>query len=124
MAQRIIQSLESLEAQRENVQTFPRVERPLQIVIPPNRVVKCPTCKEILYERDLKRNLKVCSKCNHHFRLTAYERIEMLVDEKSFVEIDANITSADPLQFISKTQKYAEKLKETQQHVKLNEAVV
>jgi acetyl-CoA carboxylase carboxyl transferase subunit beta len=127
MAQRIIQSLESLEsleAQRENVQTFPRVERPLQIVIPPNLVVKCPTCKEILYERDLKRNLKVCSKCNHHFRLTAYERIEMLVDAKSFVEIDANITSADPLQFISKTQKYAEKLKETQQHVKLNEAVV
>lgn len=112
------------EVQIKSVQTLPIIERPLRIVVPPNLVEKCPSCKEILYERDLKRNLKVCTRCNYHFKLTAYERIEMLADTGSFVEVDANITSADPLQFSSKTHKYAEKLKEVQQQIKLKEAVV
>jgi acetyl-CoA carboxylase carboxyl transferase subunit beta len=110
--------------QGENIQILPSEEFSSQIIIPANIVAKCPTCKEILYERDLKRNLRVCPMCNHHFRLTAYERIDMLVDADSFVEVDANITSADPLQFTSQSQKYAEKLKDAQQKICLNEAVV
>ena len=49
-----------------------------------NLVVKCPKCKEILIAREWEKNLKVCTRCNYHFKLTAYERIELLVDPESF----------------------------------------
>ena len=87
-------------------------------------VVKCLGCKELLYERDWQKNLKVCPHCNYHFRLTAYERIKLLVDQDSFVEVDADIVSADPLHFVSRSQTYAEKLESERQKVGLNESVV
>ena len=80
-----------------------------------NIAVKCVKCKEILYSRDWEKNLKVCSRCNYHFRLTAYERIELLADPGSFSERDADIISVDPLQFstfppsYSDQRNYAEK---------------
>lgn len=86
--------------------------------------VKCPKCKEILYGRDWKKNLKVCSRCGYHFKLTAQERIELLTDPESFVEIDADIISVDPLNFVSRSQPYMEKLTEERKNVGLNEAVV
>lgn len=89
-----------------------------------NIAVKCPKCKEILYGRDWEKNLKVCSRCSHHFRLTAYERIDLLVDQDSFVEIDRDIISLDPLKFVSRAQAYATKLEEERQNAGLNEAVV
>jgi acetyl-CoA carboxylase carboxyl transferase subunit beta len=89
-----------------------------------NIAVKCQGCKAILYERDWRKNLKVCPHCNYHFRLTAYERIELLVDQGSFVEVDADIISADPLHFVSQSQIYAEKLKSERQKLGLNESVV
>ncbi|MBV9228322.1 MAG: acetyl-CoA carboxylase carboxyltransferase subunit beta [Chloroflexi bacterium] len=89
-----------------------------------NVAVKCPKCKEILYTRDWEKNLKVCSRCGHHFRLTAQERIALLVDQDSFVELDADIISADPLNFVSRSEAYTAKLAEARQNVGLNEAVV
>ncbi len=93
-----------------------------------NLVIKCTKCKEILIIREWEKNLKVCTRCNYHFKLTAYERIELLVDPDSFVELDANIISVDPLHFVSRTkdevQAYASKLGEERKKVGLNEAVV
>jgi len=93
-----------------------------------NLVVKCPKCKEILIIREWEKNLKVCTRCNYHFKLTAYERIELLVDHDSFVELDADIISVDPLHFVSRTkdevQAYADKLDDESINVGLNEAVV
>lgn len=93
-----------------------------------NLVVKCPRCKEILISREWEKNLKVCTRCNYHFKLSAQERIELLTDAGSFVEIDASITSADPLHFVARTrdevQEYAKKLKEERKKVNLNEGVV
>ncbi len=86
--------------------------------------VKCPKCKEILVSRDWKKNLRVCSRCNFHFRLSAYERVELLLDPGSFVEQDADIISVDPLNFVSQSQAYAAKLNEERNTVNLNEAVV
>src|SRR5579871_6468099 len=74
-----------------------------------NVVVKCPKCREILYTRDWEKNLKVCSRCNYHFKLHAKERIELLVDADSFVEMDANLISSDPLHFTARNP-YAPKL--------------
>src|ERR1700687_148962 len=93
-----------------------------------NLVVKCVKCKEILIIREWEKNLKVCTRCNFHFKLTAYERIELLVDPESFVELDANIVSVDPLNFVSRTkdevQAYTSKLEDESNKVGLNEAVV
>jgi len=93
-----------------------------------NLVVKCTKCKEILIVREWEKNLKVCIRCNFHFKLTAYERIELLVDPGSFVELDADIVSVDPLNFVSRTkdevQAYASKLEDESNKVGLNEAVV
>lgn len=94
------------------------------VLVTKNIAVKCQGCKEILYERDWQKNLKVCPHCNYHFRLTAYERIELLVDRDSFVEVDADIISADPLHFASQSQTYAEKLESERQKVGLNKSVV
>lgn len=93
-----------------------------------NLVVKCTRCKEILISREWEKNLKVCPRCNYHFKLSAYERIQLLTDPDSFVETDASITSADPLHFVARTrdevQEYAKKLKEERKKVNLNEGVV
>src|SRR2546425_6502823 len=95
---------------------------------PGNLVVKCTNCKEILIAREWEKNLRVCTRCNYHFKLSAYERIELLVDPGSFVETDADIISADPLHFVSRTkdevQVYAKKLKAESEKVGLHEAVV
>ncbi|MGH2497388.1 MAG: acetyl-CoA carboxylase, carboxyltransferase subunit beta [Ktedonobacteraceae bacterium] len=93
-----------------------------------NLVVKCNRCKEILISREWEKNLKVCPRCNYHFKLSAYERIELLADAGSFVEIDANITSSDPLHFVARTrdavQEYAQKLSDERKKVNMNEGVV
>lgn len=98
--------------------------RPTSMFIPKNIAVKCPQCKEIIYERDRQRNLLVCPRCSYHFRMDAYERINLLVDADSFVEVDADITSANPLRFVIQGQAYEEKLTKEQQKASLNEAVV
>jgi len=89
-----------------------------------NIAVKCSKCKEILYGRDWEKNLKICSRCSYHFKLTAYERITLLTDPDSFVEVDRDIISVDPLKFVSRSQAYAEKLEEERRNSGLNEAIV
>jgi len=89
-----------------------------------NLAVKCIKCKELLYGRDWEKNLKVCPRCNYHFKLTAQERIDLLADPGSFMEIDADIISVDPLGFVSRSQVYATKLDDERRNSGMNEAVV
>lgn len=89
-----------------------------------NLAVKCPKCREMLVGRDWEKNLKVCSRCGYHFKLSVYERIDLLVDPDSFVEQDADIVSVDPLDFVIRSQSYEKKLNEERANVDLNEAVV
>lgn len=92
--------------------------------VPKNIAVKCPECKEIIFEREYRKNLKVCPKCHYHFKLRAQERIELLVDPGSFVEVDRHLVSSDPLRFVSQWHIYAEKLAEERQKTGMNDAVV
>lgn len=92
--------------------------------VPKNIAVKCPECKEIIFEREYRKNLKVCPKCQYHFRLRAHERIELLVDPGSFVETDQDLIATDPLHFVSEAQVYAEKLAQERQKAGINDAVV
>jgi acetyl-CoA carboxylase carboxyl transferase subunit beta len=85
--------------------------------------LKCANCKEILYRKEIVRNLMVCPKCQYHFRISAAERIALLIDEGSFQELDADLRSKDPLRF-KDTQKYTERLKKAEQASGRREAVL
>jgi len=74
--------------------------------VPVGLAVKCVKCSTILFNRDFDKNLRVCTKCGHHSRLTSAQRIEFTVDENSFEEFATDLTSVDPLNF----PEYAEKL--------------
>ncbi|MBI3522681.1 MAG: acetyl-CoA carboxylase carboxyltransferase subunit beta [Chloroflexi bacterium] len=64
---------------------------------------QCPTCGEMLFNKQLVRNLNVCLKCDHHFKLGARERLELIADKGSFLEIDRELSSGDPLGFVDST---------------------
>ena len=86
--------------------------------------IRCPSCHEQLYARQYLDNLRVCPKCQYHFRLSYAERLELLLDEGSFQEHDGNLVSSDPLQFRSDGQLYAEKLLEYRRTAGTPEALV
>lgn len=90
----------------------------------PNGVwLKCEKCKEIIYKAELEKNLKVCPKCDYHYRLSAKERLEMLLDEGSFLEYDADLSPTDPLRF-KDSKKYRDRIKSAAKETHLKEAVV
>jgi len=71
--------------------------------------VKCGSCKEILYRKDVLKNLSVCPKCAFHFRVSARERLDMLFDG-AWTEFDRGLVSSDPLGFRD-SKAYAERLR-------------
>ncbi len=82
---------------------FKKARTPLVPPAEPSRVpeglwVKCPSCNQILYEKDLARSLRVCGSCSHHFRMTARQRLASLLDE-GWSEFDRGLESTDPLEF-------------------------
>jgi acetyl-CoA carboxylase carboxyl transferase subunit beta len=99
-----------------------RMDRP-RSTVPEGLWVKCEGCKEIVYSRDLDRNLKVCPKCGHHFRIDARARISLLLDEPQPRELFADVTPVDPLNFRD-TKRYRDRLKSYQQAVGERDAVV
>ncbi|MFS0865250.1 acetyl-CoA carboxylase, carboxyltransferase subunit beta [Fredinandcohnia sp. 179-A 10B2 NHS] len=88
--------------------------------VPEGIMSKCPSCKKIMYTKELNKNNKVCMNCDYHYQMTAYERIESLLDEGSFVEFDKELVSENPLGFPD----YLEKLAKDREKTKINEAVV
>jgi len=84
---------------------------------------KCPACGELIHNIALEQNLSVCPKCDHHFTLNAKKRIELIVDEGSFEERDANLISVDPLKFKG-VATYEERLKTYRKKTGLKDAVI
>jgi acetyl-CoA carboxylase carboxyl transferase subunit beta len=84
---------------------------------------QCFQCRELLYTNDLRSNLQVCPKCQYHFRIGAKLRIDQLSDAGTFKELDASLSSADPLKFVD-TESYPERLVEATQKSGLKEAIV
>ncbi len=95
--------------------------------------IKCPKCNELLYSRQLENNLRVCPKCEHHFRLSSDERIAYLVDggkadegqidTGSFQEHGTDIMPEDAIGFELLGQKYSAKLQDTQRKTGLSDAL-
>ncbi|HEU4453662.1 MAG TPA: acetyl-CoA carboxylase carboxyltransferase subunit beta, partial [Longimicrobium sp.] len=84
---------------------------------------KCPSCGEILYREKLKENWQVCPNCAHHLRLSASGYVALLTDEGSFREMDRELRSADPLQFVD-LKPYRERLAAAERKSAHGEAAV
>lgn len=91
--------------------------------IPEGLWTKCENCFELMLTKDFEENLKVCTRCKHHHRITARERIALLTDEDSFVEMFNNIQPTDALKFVD-SKDYASRLKAAQSKSGYDEAVV
>jgi acetyl-CoA carboxylase carboxyl transferase subunit beta len=70
-----------------------------KVRVPEGLWTKCQNCGETLYSKDLEKNLNVCPKCNHHSRISARKRLELVLDKGSFVELDGGMVSVDFLEF-------------------------
>ncbi|MCM8773125.1 MAG: acetyl-CoA carboxylase, carboxyltransferase subunit beta [Candidatus Omnitrophica bacterium] len=84
---------------------------------------KCPDCNQLIFNKILEENLKVCNKCNYHFPLTCWERVNLITDADSFCELYPNLEAEDPLEFKG-PKSYKEKLREEQLATGLKEAVI
>ena len=91
--------------------------------IPEGLWTKCEGCSEVLYNKTLEENFKVCPKCNHHFSLDAFERMNILLDKDTFQEYDKDMVSVDPLDFKG-PKTYKDKLSQDQAATGLKDAVV
>lgn len=91
--------------------------------IPKGLWTKCENCNEIIYNKTLEENLKVCPKCDHHFTMTALERVAALTDAGSFEEMDSGLRTKDPLKFCG-PKSYTQKIEQDQLSTGLKEAVI
>ncbi|MBP9192312.1 MAG: acetyl-CoA carboxylase carboxyltransferase subunit beta [Ignavibacteria bacterium] len=84
--------------------------------------IKCTECGEMMHKKQWEANLYLCTKCSHHFRIGSEEYFDILLDEKSFKEMDRKIRSTDPLDFTD-TKPYKRRLEETMKGTDLYDAV-
>ncbi|MFA6321549.1 MAG: acetyl-CoA carboxylase, carboxyltransferase subunit beta [Candidatus Omnitrophota bacterium] len=91
--------------------------------IPEDLWTRCDDCNELIYNKKLDENMRVCPKCNFHFSVGARERVALLLDEGSFKEMDPDMESMDPLTFAG-PKTYKEKIKKDQELTKLKDAVI
>jgi acetyl-CoA carboxylase carboxyl transferase subunit beta len=85
--------------------------------------VKCDSCRQIIWKKDLDDNLNVCPKCDRHFRISAQERLAQLLDDNQYEVSDAGLTSTDPLKFVD-LKTYSSRLAQAQATTGLNDAVI
>ena len=106
---------------------FKKVRKPIEPSPDKSRVpeglwIKCPSCGQIIYNKDLAVSLSVCTKCGHHFRLTAAERLRTLFDG-AWQEHDRGLASIDPLHFTD-TKPYSQRLETSIATTGLKDAVI
>ena len=90
---------------------------------PENLWEKCPSCGQMVFHRDLQANHRVCSQCNHHFRLSPNERLTQLFDDGRYERVEVPEVAADPLKFRD-SKRYTERLKESRAKTDEHEAMV
>ena len=106
---------------------FKREKKPMEAqedrrVVTEGLWTKCGGCKEPIWKKDLEANMQVCPKCGHHYKITAYERLNGLLDE-GWTEQDSTLKSTDPLEFKA-NKTYKESIDTLPAKVGVNEAVI
>lgn len=114
------ESQPALEVVSQNGSSAAAATHPLTTTL----AVKCPRCRELLVAKDWEKNLKVCQRCGHHFKLSAWERIQLLADPESFNEFAADLRASDPLAFVDRSTSYARSLEEKRAKTGLEDAAV
>src|SRR5688500_16193898 len=104
----------------KQIEAVPPEER---VVKTENVFVKCDACDAHLYKRDLEESRQVCAQCGYHFRIGARERLAMLFDDGKFQELDSEVISIDPLEFVD-TKPYHERLEQAKANSGVPEAIV
>jgi acetyl-CoA carboxylase carboxyl transferase subunit beta len=85
--------------------------------------VKCESCRQIIWKKDLEENLNVCPKCEKHFRIDARTRLGLLLDDNRYEMLDGNLSSTDPLRFVD-LKPYSSRLRQAQHDTGLKDAVI
>ena len=94
-----------------------------KVQMPEGLWTKCKNCEEIIYSKEIERNLNVCPKCDYHFRISARERINLVIDEGTFVETDAEMSSVDFLKF-KDSKKYTDRIKAAEKKQGKGDAII
>jgi acetyl-CoA carboxylase carboxyl transferase subunit beta len=94
-----------------------------RVVRTENVFVRCEECGEHLYKKELEEALQVCVHCGYHFRLGAYDRLEKLFDDGHCEELDEEVVSTDPLNFVD-SKPYSKRIAQAQRATGLPEAVI
>jgi acetyl-CoA carboxylase carboxyl transferase subunit beta len=106
-----------------NISKAPKIKvEKKKVNMPSGLWVKCNNCNEIIYKKEVEKNLDVCPKCNYHFRISAKKRISMIMDEGSFEFIDTDLEATNPLSF-KDTKKYSDRLKEAKKKTSCKDAI-
>lgn len=84
---------------------------------------QCKGCDKILYTEKLIQSLRVCPSCNYHFRISPDKYVDLLLDDGSFEEMDANLMNEDPLKFTD-LKPYGERLRAAERKVGRNSAIL
>jgi acetyl-CoA carboxylase carboxyl transferase subunit beta len=84
--------------------------------------MKCDGCREPVWKKDLEANINMCPKCNFHYKITAYERLDLLLDD-GWTEFDKTLHSTDPLKFRA-VKSYKESLESLPKRVGVRDAVI
>jgi acetyl-CoA carboxylase carboxyl transferase subunit beta len=104
----------------KRIESVPPEER---VVKTENVFVKCDGCEAHLFKGELEGSAQVCSHCGFHFRIGARERLELLFDDGKFEELDAEVISIDPLEFVD-SKPYSERLVQARETSGLPEAII
>nr|WP_106780391.1 acetyl-CoA carboxylase, carboxyltransferase subunit beta [Lysinibacillus timonensis] len=96
------------------------IDRNKENEFPADLMTKCPECKKIYLTKELENNYKVCPHCDHHYKMTAWERVQCFLDEGTFESLDDHLQTSNPLNFPS----YIEKVEADANKTGLNEAVL
>ncbi|MEZ0295182.1 MAG: acetyl-CoA carboxylase, carboxyltransferase subunit beta [Candidatus Methylacidiphilales bacterium] len=101
-----------------------KVGQAKKVEMPKGLWIKCPSCSEMLYNKQLSDNDMVCVKCSHHFPMTATARLASLLDPGSFQEYDPNLVPVNALNFRTANKGYVEYVKATQEKTGMREGVL
>lgn len=91
--------------------------------VPDGLWMRCDSCEKMIYKKVVETSNRICPECNYHFMLTSRERIEFLLDEKSFQEDLADLVAADPLEFYAK-KSYKQTLEENRSRTDMKDAAL
>ncbi len=119
--------LRASEVQRrletERLETAAETQSNQEREIPDGLWHKCSACAALTYVKDLRRNLMVCPGCGHHVQVGAFDRIEQLIEPSTWLELNPDLDSCDPLEFRDR-KSYRDRLEETKEKTGLHDGVI